>query len=388
MNVSTEYQYLIIVSLILLLPKMLLRFRIPPGITALILGCISINFLEWFQDDQLIITLSRLGITSLFVFAGMEIELNNLRKNFSPLCKHLAKSFLIIALTSICLNLLFGLSVQVSIILAIALFTPSAGFIINSLKNYELTEEEIYWVKLKSISKEIAAIVTLFIALQLNDLGTFIQTKFILITLFCALPFIFKFYLKFIAPYAPKTEVSFLVIIAFLTGVLTKKLGTHYLVGAFATGLVAGQFNHFIKSDHSKRIENSLAAFFSIFVPFYFFRAGLIITKDFFTLTGLAYGLGMIVICVPIRIASVFFSLKLFIKEFWDDRMKISISLMPNLIFGLVILGILKNKFQVDNNILSGLVVYTLAVSILPAIFFKKMPPEEFDLSRVKNGDN
>ena len=104
--------------------------------------------------------------------------------------------------------------------------------------------------------------------------------------------------------------------------------------------------------------------------------------KSFFTLSGLYYGLAIIAIFIPLRFISVVASIKVFIKDFWYDRYKISISLMPNLIFGLVIIGILKDRFSVNEALLSGLVIYTLVSSILPAIFFEKMPPEDYDLSR------
>lgn len=381
-NLSLEYQYLIALSLVLLVPKLLLRFHIPAGVSALVLGCVSVNILGWFKDDQLILTLARLGITSLFVFAGMEIEINSLKKNFKPLAGYIIQSLALIIGTAIGILFVFSLTFQVSLIIAIAIYTPSAGFILSSLKHYELSDEEVFWIKLKAISKEVAAILTLFVALQLDDIPALLKTKVIFIVLLFILPHLFKLYLKFIAPYAPKTEVSFLVIVAFLTGVLTKKLGTHYLVGAFATGVIAGQFNHFFNSEHSQRIENSLSAFYSIFVPFYFFSAGLIITKDFFITDGLMYGVGLILIFIPLRIFTVVLSIKYFIKNFWDDRLKISVSLVPNLIFGLVIIGILKDRFEVRTEILSGLAIYTLFSSIIPAVFFPKMPPEDYDLSR------
>ncbi len=383
-NLSLEYQYLVTFSLVLLLPKILLRLRIPSGITALALGCLFANIFGWFEFDQMILTLARLGITSLFLFAGLEIDLEDLKKNIAPLSKYLVQSLLIIIVAAIGIYYALQLSFQISLIISIAIFTPSAGFILNSLRHYDLTEEEIFWVKLKAISKEIAAILVLFVALQLDDLPGLFKAKGIFLILLFLLPHVFKMYLRFIAPYAPKSEVSFLVIMAFLAGVLTKKLGTHYLVGAFATGVIAGQFNHFISSEHSKRIESSLVTFYSIFVPFYFFSAGLIITKDFFTVEGLLYGVALCVIFLPIRIYSVILSIKFFIKDFWQDRMKISISIAPNLIFGLVIIGILKQRFEIDPAILSGLVVYTLISSILPALYFQKLPPEDYDITRVR----
>lgn len=383
-NIELEYQYLIFLSLILLLPKILLRFRIPTGITAMALGCFCINLFGWFDQDQLILTLARLGITSLFLFAGMEIEVSALKENYKPLIQYILKSLGLTILTALGIYFIIPTTFQIALIISIAIFTPSAGFILSSLKHYDLNDEEIFWIKMKAISKEIAAIITLFIALQLNDLGSLLQTKLIFLAMFLILPYIFKLYLRFIAPYAPKSEVSFLVIIAFIAGVLTKKLGTHYLVGAFAAGVVAGQFNHFFTSEHAHRIESSLMAFYSIFVPFYFFSAGLVITPDFFTLKGLVIGILLCLTILPLRIYSIILSIKYFIKDFWQDRMKISISLAPNLIFGLVIIGILKEKFNVEPYILSALVIYTLIASFLPSIYFEKTPPEEYDLSRVK----
>ena len=79
-NLTLEYQYVIAVSFLLLLPKILLRFRIPSGMTALGLGIICNLFLGWFENDDMITTLARLGITSLFVFAGMEIDFDDIKK--------------------------------------------------------------------------------------------------------------------------------------------------------------------------------------------------------------------------------------------------------------------------------------------------------------------
>jgi Kef-type K+ transport system membrane component KefB len=379
-----EYQYLALFSAVLLLPKLLLRFQIPTGITALILGCLCVNFLGWFDNDQMVLTLARLGITSLFLFAGMEIDIDQLKKNIKPLSVYILQSLLLIFIVAIGVWWIFALSFQISLIISIALFTPSAGFILNSLKHYDLEDDEIFWIKLKAISKEIAAIAVLLVALQLDNLEGLLKAKGVFLILFFSLPLIFKFYLRYIAPHAPKSEVSFLVIMAFLSGVLTKKLGTHYLVGAFATGIIAGQFNHFIKDDHSHRIENSLSAFYGIFVPFYFFSAGLIITKEFFTLNGLMYGACICLSIIPLRIITTVIGIKYSVEKFWRDRMKISVSLIPNLIFGLVIIGILKQKFEVDIAILSGLLIYTLVASIIPAIYFEKNPPEDFDISRYR----
>jgi Kef-type K+ transport system membrane component KefB len=381
-QLDVEYQYLLAVSILLLLPKPLLRFRIPTGISALLLGVFCVNFLGWFSEDQFILTLARLGITSLFLYAGMEIEIDDLRKNFKPLVKSVLQSLGLILLIAGLISYGIALSFQISLIISIAIFTPSAGFILSSLKSYELTEDEIFWIKLKAISKEISAIFALFVALQLDDMEGLVRANVLIVAAIFVLPYLFKFYLKYVAPHAAKGEVSFLVVIALIAGVLTKKLGTHYLVGAFIVGIIAGQFNHFMKSEHSQRIEDSLAAFYTIFVPFYFFSAGLMVTKSFLTMEGLKYGVLISLIFIPVRIVMVSLSIKYFKKGFWKDHLKISISLVPNLIFGLVIIGILKDKFEVDASILSALVIYTVLASVLPSFYFKKLPIESYDHTR------
>ncbi|MCO4793892.1 MAG: cation:proton antiporter [Bacteriovoracaceae bacterium] len=380
---SAEYQYLLLFSFILFVPRLLLRFRIPVGISALTLGFICTYFLGWFDSDQLVLLFSRLGITSLFLFAGMEIELEELKKNAGSIIKYLLKSLVIILAVAYGVKYFLDIGLRPSLIVAIGLMTPSTGFILNSLKSYELTDEEVYWIRLKAISKEILAILVLFFALKSNDISSFLISKSLLIGLIILLPLLFSFFLKVIAPFAPKSEVSFLVLVALIAGIITKKIGTYYLVGAFIAGVTAGQFKHFIKSDESERILNSLATFFSIFVPFYFFKAGLSITKDLFTQEGLILGLIFIGVFIPLRVVSVLISVKFFVKNFWHNKFKISLSLIPTLIFGLVILSILKENFDIDKRILSGLLLYTIVSSIIPSIAFKKAPPEVFDLSRV-----
>lgn len=383
MNFSSELQYILLFVTLILLPKILLRFRIPVGISSLAIGAIVGMSLGWFQNDLLIDILAKLGITTLFLFAGMEVEVDEIKKDLPTISKFLLKTLVFIFICAGIFTKVLDLEFRPSLILAIGVLTPSAGFILNSLKLFQFKPSEEYWIKSQAISKEIVAILIMFIALQADDLRTFLISKAVLLVLIFTLPIIFKLFLKFIAPYAPRSEVSFLILVAFVAGVITKKIGTYYLVGAFISGVVAGQFKHFIKSEESDRILNSVNSFFSIFVPFYFFASGLKITADFFTLKGLIIGLALSVTIIPARIGLLIYSIKHFLSEFWEDRHAISISLTPTLIFGLVMMSILKNKFNVSTDILSGLVIYTVLASLIPSIVFKKAPPEAFDTSRI-----
>jgi Kef-type K+ transport system membrane component KefB len=383
LTLSSELQYISIFVILILLPKVLLRFRIPIGISSLLIGSVVGTSLGWFQNDLLIDILAKLGITTLFLFAGMEVEVDEIKKDFPTISKFLVKTLILTFICAFAFTKVLDLEFRPSLILAIGVLTPSAGFILNSLKLFQFKPSEEYWIKSQAISKEIIAIFIMFLALQADDLRTFFISKAILLVLIFSLPIIFKIFLKFIAPYAPKTEVSFLILVAFVAGIITKKIGTYYLVGAFISGVVAGQFKHFIESEDSDRILNSVNSFFSIFVPFYFFSSGLKITTDYFTLNGLIIGIALALTIIPIRIGLLIYSIKHFLSEFWEDRHAISISLTPTLIFGLVMMGILREKFNVNTDILSGLIIYTVLASLIPSIVFKKAPPEAFDTSTV-----
>lgn len=369
---SLELQYLLLFTIVLVLPKMLLRFGVPAGISAFILGIITINLLGWFKDDQVVMVFSRLGITSLFLFAGLEINLQEIKKETFSLCLYLLQSVIVIVAVAYLFHFGMQLAFRPAMILALGIMTPSTGFILNSLKSYNLTEEENKWIRLKAISNEIVAILLLFFVLQSSSWNELLLSNAYLLIMILMLPLIFKLFLKFIAPYAPDSELPFLILIAFLSGIFTMKIGAYYLVGAFIAGLTAGQFKTLISSMGEHNIIPGLTTFFGFFIPFYFFSSGLSIARDFLSLEGAFLGALFIIIFIPIRYFSTFLSIRFFVKNFWGDRRSITLSLIPTLIFGLVIVSILRDRFQVDPVLLSGLVVYTIATSITPALLFRK----------------
>ncbi|MCB0392791.1 MAG: cation:proton antiporter [Bdellovibrionales bacterium] len=384
MQLDVEFQYFILFATILLLPKMLLRFRIPAALSALFLGVMTSFFLGWFEEDQLLLMLSRLGITSLFLFAGMEVDVTKIREDAEALTKHLLKGTALIVITGLGIMNIFDLGWRASMILSLGLMTPSTGFILSSLKGYKFTESQEHWIRNTAISKELIAIFALFFILQTESLESFLISTGALVIMITVLPQVFKIFLKKIAPFAPDSEVSFLILIALFCGVITTKLGAYYLVGAFIVGMTAGRFKHFVSDQKSENMLYSVSFFFSFFVPFYFYKAGLEFPAAIFTLKGLGAGLILTLIFLPIRLLLVFSSIWFFRKEAWKDRIEISMSLLPTLIFGLVITSILRDRFELPTHLLSGLLIYTVTASIIPWFFLKKADPEPYDISFVR----
>ena len=296
LSITNDLEYLAIFSLVLILPKLLLRFRLPSGITALVIGIIATTINPTIQDDRLFRFLSQIGITSLFLFAGLEVDFEELKSDGKYLSKYIGKSLFIILLMVVGLSHYFELSYPSATILALGIFTPSAGFIMNSMHSFKMGEDQEYWVKSKAISKELMSVVLLFIALQGHDVKSMLISLAFFAGLFAFLPVIFKLYFKFISPYAPNSEIPFLVVLSLTAGVVSKELGTYYLVGAFIVGLIGSRFKHKIFKDDEKMLFNGLAGFFNVFLPFYFFQAGLKISVGDVTLDSFTLGLIFVVI--------------------------------------------------------------------------------------------
>lgn len=379
-----EIQYLIIFSSVLILPKIIQRFKVPVGITCLSLGILTSSLYPELRHDQLILLLSRLGITSLFLFAGMEVKVDELKENKLPLLKHLSVALLIIFLLSFAIQYYFELEFRLAVIFSLGILTPSTGFILNSLDSYKLTRSQKYWISSKSISEEMMAVLVLFFAMQSQDLKSLLISIAVLITLLFGLPIVFKLFIRYIAPYAPKSEVAFLIILALLCGVITKKIGTYYLVGAFIVGIVAGRFKHFMDEKEDKNIFESLSVFFGIFIPFYFYKSGLKLSLDILTKEGIVIGLFLSLYLIPLRFYFTNFTTINFLGREVYSPWKISLSLMPTLIFGLVISSILLEKYHVDSSLITGLFIYTIITSILPAFAFETNPPKEYDSTTIE----
>src|SRR5271168_2290119 len=96
-----------------------------------------------------------------------------------------------------------------------------------------------------------------------------------LLLLIAFTPFVFLALGKYVVPYSPGSEFSLLVMVGIICAVITKTLGIHYLVGAFAAGLVAGLLKKRMATLASEENLRAVRLFASFFIPFYFFREGL-----------------------------------------------------------------------------------------------------------------
>lgn len=384
---NSELIYIVLLFALFVLPRFLQRFRLPSAITCVFLGLGAGVGLSLFAHDNTIGLLSTFGIVALFLFAGLEINFSELRAHALVLLQYVAFHLIGLAAVSYAAMLVFDLAVRPAILVALALMTPSAGFILDSLRALHLDERERFWVRTKVISIELIALAALFGVVQSASATRFSVSLLVLVLLIAILPLLLKFFAKVLLPYAPRSEFAFLLMLAVVCAFVTRELGVYYLVGAFVAGVAAQRFREELPVMASEQMLHAVELFASVFVPFYFFNAGLHLTRDDFSMNALVTGGGFVAVMVPIRLLWIGLHRKIALKESVGGGMRIGVAMMPTLVFTLVIAGILRDKFEVNGAIFGGLIIYTLVNTLIPG-FALRIPPPSFDAPHMSPAPN
>lgn len=377
-DLPAEPTYVLLLFALFVLPKALERFRVPTAVTAFALGAASGLGLGWFEHDKTVELLSAFGIVSLFLFAGLDAELHELRRHSRVLLRHLALRLVGLAAAAYGAALLFALEPQPAALVALALLTPSTGFILDSLDGLGLGERERFWVRSKAIATELLALAILFITLQSTTVLRLAASALVLAAMVALLPRVFRFFATVVAPFAPKSEFAFLVMVALACALVTRELGVYYLVGAFVVGMAAQRFREHLPTVGSEKMLHAVEAFASFFVPFYFFHAGLELRREDFGGAAVLAALLFLAVLVPVRILLVWLPRLSTLGESFRDTLRVSLPMLPTLVFTLVIVHILRERFAAPPEVLGGLVLYAVATTVLPSILVR-VPPPDFD---------
>lgn len=372
---SPEVAYGLLVIGLFIVPRILQRFRLPAAIVALGIGAFTGMELDLFHGDSTIQLFSTLGIVSLFLFAGLEVDFGELRQGVGVLSQHLALQVVLIAVGAFVCMAVFGLSGRAASLYSLALLTPSTGFILDSLPQFGLTKSAEFWVKSKAIATELVALVLLLFVVQSESVRTLSLSVLALAAMVLVLPVIFRGFSRLIAPYAPGTEFTFLILVALVCAFITRKLGVYYLVGAFVVGVSAVRVRNELPSLSSEKLLAGVELFASFFIPFYFFKAGLSLTKSLFTVESVGLGILLAALLVPARTLLVAGHRKYSLGEPWRKGARVGLALVPTLVFTLVLGGILRERFALSDTLFGALVVFTLLNTFIPGLILRA-PPE------------
>lgn len=376
MTLSPEITYVGLLFALFVIPRAIQRFGVPAAITSLALGATAGLGLGIFQHDTTVQLLAAFGIVALFLFAGLEVDLHELRGNAAVLAQHLVVRALLLAGVAWAFVRFAGFEPRLATLLALALVTPSTGFILDSLALFGLAEPEKRWVKSKAIATELLALLVMFGTLQSTTAERLGISVLVLVGMIVLLPLVFRAFAKLVVPFAPRSEFAFLLMLAVACAFATRELGVYYLVGAFVVGMAAQRFRAQLPAIASEQMVHAVEMFASFFVPFYFFSAGLHLRREDLNLAALGWGALFLGAMVPLRVLTVVLHRRLVVRESPRAGVRVSVAMLPTLVFGLVIAEILRDRFAAPPALFGGVVLYTLGTTVIPAFFFRRPLPE------------
>lgn len=373
-SLANNLTYLTLLFALIVIPRALQRFRLPAPLTSFGLGMLAAVILGAGYRDPTLILLAALGISSLFLFAGLEIDVASLKRGRWPMLAHLVlRSAVLVGLTFIGVRYLeFGW--KTAALLALALLTPSTGFILESLPRMGLGEEERYWVTIKAVGGEILALVVLFIVVQSDSMIQLGASTLALLGMIIGIPVMFKWLARLVIPYAPGSEFSLLVMIGLIAAYLTDELGVHYLVGAFLAGFIARLLRQRLPGLASKGNLHAIQLFASFFVPFYFFFAGMGAPAGALSWDALKLGLLLTGVVLPVRVATIWLQRRFIKGESAAGSLRVAVALTPTLIFTMVLAAILRDRFHIADSLYGALLVYAGCSTLLPSLVLARPP--------------
>jgi len=370
---SKELIYLVLIFALLVIPRALQRFNIPAPLTCLLFGIITMLIVGEQARDPVIGQLATLGISSLFLFAGLEVDLQDLRQGLWPLVVCLV--IYSTALSGVAWLAWHYLSLpwQAAGLLALALLTPSTGFIMESMSRMGLDDTERFWVSSKAIATELLALVALFIVLQAGDPVHLGLSSLALLAMIVVLPLLFIALGRWVAPHAPGSEFSLLVMVGLIAAWITYALGVYYLVGAFIAGLVARLLQQRMPLLASHENLHALRLFASFFIPFYFFSAGTKVPSEALGFEALGLGIVITMVVLPLRVGMIWLQRRALFAENVQTSLRIALALSPTLIFTLVLAGIMRDRFEIAPVLYGALLLYAVLTTFLPSFVLRAL---------------
>ena len=285
-----------------------------------------------------------------------------------PLLSHLLLQSLLVAGTVWFAMSYLGEPWNTALLAALALLTPSTGFILEALPALGLDADERFWVCIKAVGGEILALGIAFVVLQSGSTTTLAMSALAIVSMGVGFPLLLRLLLHVVVPYAPGAEFSLLVMVGLVAAYLTNQLGVNYLFGAFLAGFIARRLRSRLPKLASDENLSAVKLFASFFIPFYFFAAGMDLPATALTWRSLQIGLLLTGVVLPVRVALVWLQRRFIKGETAIGSLKVATALTPTLIFTLVLATILRDRYHLADSLYGGLLVYAGTSTLLPSL--------------------
>ncbi|RJQ21150.1 hypothetical protein C4580_02805 [Candidatus Woesearchaeota archaeon] len=366
--------FLLTLIILFFIPKIVYRlYRIPFPITEILLGILLGIFLpDVFRWDDTLSIIGTIGIITLFVHSGMEIDGKFIARNRRFFIENFARHILVLCIIAAAVGYFYQTGIVVSFIAALGFTAPSASYIFSGIRGQSGAVKN--WIAGKAIAGEIMAIFLLLIFLKINKLTELAVSLAVVGLLITVLPHVLHQLYHRIFSTIVGNEFSFIFVVAVVSAFITELLGIHFLVGAFLAGVVSRRFvRHIVKSPDYKHVTVETGqqiiegfSFFAIlFAPFYFFSIGLQIADANLPFRAIAFSSLLGIAILLVRAASMYFHRHRRFNEPARKSFTIVVSVLPTLFFSFVIAEILHSVFSVEPILYESLLVYGLLSTLL-----------------------
>lgn len=293
-------QFILYLLLILLFTKVAghlsVRLGQPAVLGKLIAGIVlGPAVLGWVQNDSLIHDMSEIGVLLLMFIAGLETDLDQLRRNWKPAVAVAVGGIILPLVCGFGIGEAFGFSVHEGWFLGVVLSATSVSITVQVLKDMnKLNTREGSTILGAAVLDDVLVVVLLAVMMsvfgmggQEMSLGLLVGKKLIFfVGAVLGGWLVVPWMMKILAPLkVTEAVITAALIICFGFAYFADMLGMAGIIGAFAAGIAIAQTDY--KHDVEEKVEPIA---YSIFVPVFFVSIGLNVSFE-----GVGQQLGFVV---------------------------------------------------------------------------------------------
>lgn len=280
-----DFTFILHLVLILIFTKVAghlsVKFGQPSVLGELIAGVIlGPAILGWVQQTSFIHEFSEIGVLVLMFIAGLETDLEQLRKNWKPACAVAVGGVILPFFGGYGAALSFGMENHHSLFFGLLFCATSVSISVQTLKEMnKLSSKEGTTILGAAVVDDILVVVLLAVMMSVLgaseesvNIGSLIGKKVLFFAVIVAasiwvVPMLMKWFAKL---KATETVISGGIIIALAFSYFAEWMGIAGIIGAFAAGIAISQ------TPYKHTVESKLEPIaYSLFVPVFFVSIGL-----------------------------------------------------------------------------------------------------------------
>lgn len=277
------------------------RLGQPAVVGKLVIGVIiGPALLGWVENSEIIDELSEIGVLLLMFIAGLETDINELKRSYKSSTAVALGGILLPFFGGYWIGSAIGMGTSHAIFLGLLLSATSVSISVQSLKELKLLKSrESTTILGAAILDDIIVVILLAFVMSIFggeevNLALVISKKFIFFVVAGLMIWKgAKWLMKWLAPLrVTESVISAGLIVCFFLAFVAEELGVAGIIGAFAAGLAVSQ------TTYKEVVEHKLEPIaYAIFVPIFFVSVGFTVSFQ-----GLEDQLGLIAILTVIAI--------------------------------------------------------------------------------------